>query len=83
MYRFGYVAPAKRASQSGASHASELPYVFDTLSAVNTPIDPADQAMATTLGDYWVQFARAGVPAPAVDGVAALYPREPHANGFR
>jgi para-nitrobenzyl esterase len=65
LYRFGYVTPAKRASQSGASHASELPYVFDTLSAVNTSVDPADQEMATTLGDYWVQFARTGVPAPA------------------
>jgi para-nitrobenzyl esterase len=65
LYRFGYVTPAKRASQRGASHASELPYVFDTLSAANTPIDPADQQMATTLGDYWIQFARTGVPAPA------------------
>jgi para-nitrobenzyl esterase len=64
LYRFGYVTPAKRASQSGASHASELPYLFDSLSAVNTSVDPADQEVATTLGDYWVQFARTGVPAP-------------------
>jgi para-nitrobenzyl esterase len=64
-YRLGYVTPAKRASQSGAWHASELPYVFDTLSAVSTPIDPADQEMATILGDYWVEFARTGAPAPA------------------
>ena len=47
---------------SGAGHASEIPYVFDTLGAVDIEATAADRAMADTVSDYWVAFARSGDP---------------------
>jgi para-nitrobenzyl esterase len=62
LYRFSYVAEAKRSAAAGAFHASEIPYVFNTLGTVAADATEADRAMADTISDYWVAFARSGDP---------------------
>jgi para-nitrobenzyl esterase len=59
LYRFSYVAEAKRSSGAGAGHSSEIPYVFDTIAPNATD---ADRRMAATVSDYWTAFARTGNP---------------------
>ena len=62
-FRFSYVAAAIRSQVSGAPHASELPFVFDTLSArYGTSVTPQDAQMAKLANDYWVSFAKTGNP---------------------
>ncbi len=72
-YRFSYVAPAAAAALqkspfakmavSGAQHASEIPYVFDTIDAVlGSAVTPQDQATADAASSYWVNFAKTGNP---------------------
>ena len=56
LYRFGYVAHAAR-NGHGASHASELPFVFGT-----TANDAQDHAAADLVGAYWTNFAKTGDP---------------------
>lgn len=64
-YRFDYVASARRAMQSGAPHASEIPFVFDTVAAhYGKETSRADRAMARAMHAYWVAFARTGRPDP-------------------
>ena len=65
-YRFGYVAEALRATTPGAPHATEIPYVFDTVSArYGKDLTAADAAAAKVMHAYWVGFARSGVPQAA------------------
>ncbi len=64
-YRFGYVASSLRNTLSGAPHASEIPFVFDTVAAhYGRQTSRADEAMARAVHAYWVAFARTGRPAP-------------------
>lgn len=64
-YRFDYVATALRKTVSGAPHASEIPYVFDTVSArYGKGTSRADEAMARVVHAYWIAFARTGRPDP-------------------
>lgn len=62
LYRFGYVAEAKRATLAGASHATDVPYQFDNLAAAGGSPTPADMAAAKLVADHWVRFARTGDP---------------------
>ncbi|HEX4197105.1 MAG TPA: carboxylesterase family protein [Caulobacteraceae bacterium] len=62
LYRFSYVAEAKRPSGAGAGHSSEIPYVFDTVAAVAPDATDADRKMAATVSGYWTAFARTGNP---------------------
>ena len=62
-YRFSYVAESMRKQWHGAPHASEVPYVFDTVSArYGKDLAPADEAVARTINAYWVAFAKTGDP---------------------
>lgn len=62
-YRFSYVAASIRSQVSGAPHASELPYVFNTLNAsYGTAATSQDQQMAQLTNNYWVAFAKTGSP---------------------
>jgi len=64
-YRFGYVATSRRNTVSGAPHASEIPFVFDTVAAhYGNETSRADEAMARVVHAYWVAFARTGRPDP-------------------
>ncbi|MGC8520866.1 MAG: carboxylesterase/lipase family protein [Steroidobacteraceae bacterium] len=65
-YRYSYIPTAMRTKWWGAWHATEIPFVFDTLKArYGALTSPADQAMARTLQRYWIAFARSGRPDPA------------------
>ena len=62
-YRFSYVAASKRKEWPGAPHATEIPYVFDTVKAVyGDKLTPADEATAKQANAYWVNFAKTGDP---------------------
>jgi para-nitrobenzyl esterase len=63
VFRFSYVAESLRGDGQGATHASELPYVFDTVPArYGKKATRADLATAKAAMAYWVAFARTGVP---------------------
>jgi para-nitrobenzyl esterase len=62
-FRFSYVAQSLRATTPGAPHATEIPYVFDTVAVrYGKDLTPADEAAAQAMHAYWVGFARTGVP---------------------
>jgi para-nitrobenzyl esterase len=71
LYRFSVLPLAARTKLRGAPHASEIVYVFDTLSAGAWPVDAKDRAAAHVMHADWVDFARrvgaAGGPFPRYD----------------
>ena len=75
-YRFSYVADAMRQQYPGAMHATEIPFVFDTLEArYGDKVTPQDEKVAQLANAYWVAFAKSGDPNgkglpnwPAYDG---------------
>jgi para-nitrobenzyl esterase len=65
-FRFSYVAESLRSKVPGALHATEIPFVFDTVSArYGKDTTAADEAAAQTMHKYWVAFAKTGRPEPA------------------
>ncbi|WP_448604670.1 carboxylesterase family protein [Thermoleptolyngbya sp.] len=63
LYRFGYVAESQRPGQRGADHASELPYLFNTLEArYGAAVTEGDREMARLFHTYVANFARKGDP---------------------
>ena len=55
-------APATSAD-TGATHASEISYVFGALAAkADTPWEPADWKLSDEMGTYWTNFAKTGNP---------------------
>lgn len=63
LYRFAYAHPEPLAAMGGAPHASELPYVFDTVPARTHPAMVKDEApVATATHKLWVEFAKTGKP---------------------
>lgn len=65
LYRFDYVSEAKRSEVDGAAHASDVTFVFGTLGREGVVPTAADEAASGAIQDYWVAFARDGIPAPA------------------
>jgi len=62
-YRFSYVAESMRKQWPGAPHATEIPFVFDTVAARYTKdLADADRAIARAANEYWVNFAKTGNP---------------------
>ncbi|HEY9641556.1 MAG TPA: carboxylesterase family protein [Coleofasciculaceae cyanobacterium] len=63
LYRFGYVAESLRAETTGASHSSELPFMFNTLDArYGKAVTPQDQAAAHLFHTYLANFVKRGNP---------------------
>lgn len=63
VYRFYYVADVAKSSAKGATHASELPFLFETLDArYGKDVSSADQSMASMLNNYVSIFAKTGDP---------------------
>lgn len=61
-YYFTHVPPTTPGRPSlGATHTSELPYVFDHL-AEGRAWTATDKNLADTISSYWVNFARSGNP---------------------
>jgi para-nitrobenzyl esterase len=62
-YRFSYVASSIRKDVKGALHATEIPFVFETVRAKYGDATAAeDEAIAAAVNTYWVAFARTGDP---------------------
>jgi para-nitrobenzyl esterase len=62
-YRFSYVAASIRKNVAGALHATEIPFVFETVRAkYGEATTPEDEALAAAANAYWVAFARTGDP---------------------
>ncbi len=62
-YRFSYVAESMRKQWHGAPHATEIPFVFDTVAArYGKDLTEADKATAQAANAYWVNFAKTGNP---------------------
>jgi para-nitrobenzyl esterase len=63
LYRFSYVAESMRTQWRGAPHATEIPYVFDTVAAkYGKELTAADAAVAAAANAYWANFAKFGDP---------------------
>lgn len=62
-YRFGYVASSMRSKWPGAPHATEIPFVFDTVKAkYGAATTPEDEKMGEEANTYWANFAKTGNP---------------------
>lgn len=62
-YRFSYVAASMRKQWRGAPHATEIPYVFDTVSdKYGKDLSPEDEKIAQAANEYWVNFGKTGNP---------------------
>jgi para-nitrobenzyl esterase len=69
-YRFEHAPPLpadrtfheNEASQLGAFHTAEIPYVFDNLDQRPWPWREADRELAKIMSSYWVNFAARGDP---------------------
>ena len=62
-YRFSYVAESMRKQWPGAPHATEIPFVFDTVAArYGKDLTDADRAAAQAANQYWANFAKTGNP---------------------
>jgi len=62
LYRFDVVPESNPEPSGGATHASERPYVFDTLHTVGRPMGERDERAAQAMADYWTTFAAKGDP---------------------
>lgn len=63
LYRFSYIASSQRLSVGGALHATEIPFVMNTVRArYEKATSEEDAAMARAASAYWVAFARNGDP---------------------
>jgi para-nitrobenzyl esterase len=63
LYRFGYVAESMRPKQPAASHASELPFLFDTLDTrYGDGVTEKDRAAAKNFRNYFINFVKSGQP---------------------
>lgn len=62
-FRFSYVAESMRKQWKGAPHATEIPYVFDTVKArYGADLTDKDEAAARATNRYWINFATNGDP---------------------
>jgi para-nitrobenzyl esterase len=65
-YRFSYVAGSLRGKVAGALHATEIPFVLNTVRAKYAEATtPDDVSIARAINAYWVAFAKTGDPGTA------------------
>jgi para-nitrobenzyl esterase len=64
LYLFSYVPESmKQRMKYGASHASEIPYVFGNLvDGYGFKAEPKDREVAKMMNAYWINFAKTGNP---------------------
>jgi para-nitrobenzyl esterase len=63
VYRFSYVATSVRKEWPGAPHASEIPFVFDTVKArYGAALTYEDEKVAQAIHAHWLQFVKCGDP---------------------
>ena len=61
-YYFDRAIPWPAHPEFGAFHSSELPYIFQTLSALDRPWQPVDFRLSRQMASYWTNFAKTGDP---------------------
>ena len=61
LYHFSYVTDARRDVDPAARHETELPYVFNTVGALEDATE-RNREVARQMSAYWVQFAKTGDP---------------------
>lgn len=62
-YRFSYVATSMRSQWRGAPHATEIPYVFDTVKEkYGSELSEEGAQIAMQANAYWSNFAKTGNP---------------------
>ena len=63
-FRFSYVAETMRTQWTGAHHASEVPYVFNTLPGEYgaDKVTEHDKQVGVTMLKYWTNFMKTGDP---------------------
>jgi para-nitrobenzyl esterase len=67
VYYFDHTYPAASAAGLEGFHACELPYLFETATRTpplwpEIPATKTEAALSRVIGDYWISFARDGVP---------------------
>jgi para-nitrobenzyl esterase len=61
-YYFDHPEPWPQYPLFGAFHTSEVPYVFQTLSALHRAWQPEDFKISREMSSYWTNFAKRGNP---------------------
>ena len=62
VYRYSHVSAGNQASQPGAAHSDEVPYLFEPVAAPSMTDDEAGKALGNIMTGYWTNFARSGDP---------------------
>lgn len=63
LYRFNYVIESMRPRQAAALHASELPFLFETLDAYQGhSVTEKDRTAAKDFSSYFINFVKSGQP---------------------
>ncbi len=62
LYRFSVLSATAPKMLTGAPHASERQYVFDTLNTSPWPTAASDKPLAAGMSAYWADFAKRGDP---------------------
>jgi len=66
LYHFTHVTEVGRLYNLGSFHASELWFVFGNFLAPLSFPSPGEQALASSIGDYWTSFAKGNEPTATV-----------------
>jgi len=62
LYQFSRVGPLSRRLWNGATHTSEIPYVFDHVTAPSADFESQDKVVSEAMVGAWVRFAKTGDP---------------------
>ncbi|MEZ5070450.1 MAG: carboxylesterase family protein [Bacteroidales bacterium] len=62
VYYFDQAIPWPEHPEFGAFHTGEVPYVFQTLKALDRPWTETDTLVADRMSSYWANFAKTGDP---------------------
>jgi para-nitrobenzyl esterase len=74
LYYFSYVPERQRGERPGVNHASEIPFVFDSIDAIpgrSALAQPSERAVTRLAHACWVAFAKTGKP----DCAGGAWPR--------
>ena len=75
-YYLSYLAEARRGVQPGVAHEDDIAFVMQTLETEPdlTTVSDKDREVSQLLSNYWVQFAKTGVPGPEWPAFSAAKP---------
>jgi para-nitrobenzyl esterase len=62
LYQFSRVGPLSRRVWNGAAHTSDIPYVFDHVSAPSDDFELQDKVVSEAMAGAWVKFAKTSDP---------------------